>query len=68
MTKEAAREWTEHVYETVKPVLLAKGSWYQRGNIPGSDGKILTYYGGLGTWREWASQVADSGYKGMEFQ
>ncbi|QYB00374.1 NAD(P)/FAD-dependent oxidoreductase (plasmid) [Rhodococcus sp. USK10] len=68
VTEEAAREWTEHVYETVKPVLLAKGSWYQRGNIPGSDGKILTYYGGLGKWREWAAQVADSGYKGMELQ
>ncbi|MGM5068773.1 flavin-containing monooxygenase [Rhodococcus qingshengii] len=67
-TKEAADKWTEHVYDTVKPVLLAKSSWYQRGNIPGSDGKILTYYGGLGTWREWAREVADSGYKGMELK
>ncbi|MGI5219254.1 flavin-containing monooxygenase [Nocardia sp. CA-290969] len=67
-TDEAAAEWTDHVYETAKPVLLAKGSWYQRGNIPGSDGRILTYYGGLDKWREWAARVAAAGYKGMELE
>lgn len=67
VSEQAAQDWTEHVYESAKPVLLASGSWYQRGNIPGSDGKVLVYYGGLPNWVEKATEIADSGYKGIEF-
>jgi len=59
----AEAEWTAHVSELAQQTLLVKvDSWYMGSNVPGKPRRFLSYLGGVGTYGEVISGVADSGY------
>ena len=68
-TEAAVDEWTEHVYETSKDMLMAKvDSWFNgiNINIKGRDKRqFLLYAAGAPTYRKKCDEVADNGYAGM---
>ena len=68
-TLEAEDEWTEHVYESVEGLLMAKvDSWFNGINI-NLEGRqtrnFLLYMGGGPAYRERCDNVAADGYRGM---
>jgi cation diffusion facilitator CzcD-associated flavoprotein CzcO len=65
-TTEAQDAWVAHVQDLISGTLLAKyTSWYLGSNVPGKTRTILTYAGGVGTYRARAAEVRDSGYEGF---
>lgn len=65
-TTEAQDAWVAHVQELIAGTLLAKySSWYLGSNVPGKTRTILTYAGGVGTYRARADEVRDAGYEGF---
>jgi acetone monooxygenase len=64
--KETEDAWVTHHDETASANLISKSnSWYLGSNVPGKPRRVLSYTGGVGTYRSKCKDVADSGYEGF---
>ena len=68
-TKALEDEWVEHHDEVANATLLTKtDSWYMGSNVEGKPRRLLSYAGGVGTYREKCEDVANKGYRGFDFR
>jgi hypothetical protein len=68
-TKAAEDAWVVHHDETANAMLISKtDSWYSGSNVPGKPRRVLSYTGGVGTYRQKCNDVAADGYAGFEMQ
>ncbi|WP_075836106.1 MULTISPECIES: flavin-containing monooxygenase [unclassified Rhodococcus (in: high G+C Gram-positive bacteria)] len=59
-------EWVAHHDETANATLISKtDSWYNGANVPGKPRRVLSYTGGVGTYRDKTLAAAAAGYKGF---
>jgi cyclohexanone monooxygenase/acetone monooxygenase len=66
-TAEAEDAWVAHHEETAGATLFANTtSWYLGSNVPGKPRRVLSYTGGVGTYKQKCDEVAASGYPGFE--
>ena len=66
-TREAEDAWVAHHDETSGATLIANtDSWYLGSNVPGKPRRVLSYCGGVGTYRQRCDEVAASGYPGFD--
>ncbi|MBK4215879.1 NAD(P)/FAD-dependent oxidoreductase [Paracoccus caeni] len=62
-TQEGEDAWVRHHDETADATLIAKtNSWYTGSNVPGKPRRVLSYTGGVGTYRQKCDEMAASGY------
>ena len=65
-TREAEDQWVQHHEETAAPMLVVKtNSWYMGSNVKGKPRRLLSYIGGVGTYRQKCDAVAANGYAGF---
>ncbi|MBV7396429.1 flavin-containing monooxygenase [Mameliella sediminis] len=65
-TAEGEDAWVAHHDETANATLIAKtNSWYTGSNVPGKPRRVLSYTGGVGTYRAKCQEIADNGYEGF---
>ncbi len=65
-TAEGEEAWIAHHEETAGATLIAKTtSWYVGSNVPGKPRRVLSYTGGVGTYRKKCEEVAQKGYEGF---
>ena len=65
-TKEAEDGWVEHHEQTAAPTLVVKtNSWYMGSNVAGKPRRLLSYIGGVGTYRQKCGEVAARNYDGF---
>ncbi|MCB1332805.1 MAG: NAD(P)/FAD-dependent oxidoreductase [Roseivivax sp.] len=65
-TAEFEDAWVAHHDETANATLIAKtDSWYTGSNVAGKPRRVLSYTGGVGTYRAKCQQIADEGYAGF---
>ena len=58
-----------HHDETASANLISKTqSWYVGSNVEGKPRRVLSYTGGVGTYRQKCAEVAASGYAGFAMQ
>ncbi|MHA6792295.1 flavin-containing monooxygenase [Pseudonocardia bannensis] len=68
-TKDGEDAWVAHHDETAAANLISKTtSWYVGSNVPGKPRRVLSYTGGVGTYREKCSEAAAAGYEGFEIR
>ena len=68
-TAEMEDRWVAHHDETASANLISKtNSWYLGSNVPGKPRRVLSYTGGVGTYRRKCDEVAASGYQGFAMQ
>jgi len=68
-TRDAEDQWVAHHDETANATLIAKtNSWYLGSNVEGKPRRVLSYCGGVGTYRQKCDEVAASGYQGFAMQ
>ncbi|MDL9936605.1 NAD(P)/FAD-dependent oxidoreductase [Gordonia sp. ABSL1-1] len=69
-TAEGEEAWVRHHDETANATLVSKtNSWYNGANVPGKPrGRVLSYIGGVGLYREKATEAAAAGYTGFGFE
>jgi acetone monooxygenase len=66
---DAEAAWVAHHDETANATLISKtDSWYLGSNVPGKPRRVLSYTGGVGTYRQKCAEVAEKGYEGFEMQ
>ena len=59
----------QHHDETANANLISRtNSWYVGSNVPGKPRRVLSYTGGVGTYRQKCDEVAAGGYAGVEMQ
>jgi cation diffusion facilitator CzcD-associated flavoprotein CzcO len=62
-TAEGEENWVRHHDETANATLIAKtNSWYTGANVPGKPRRVLSYTGGVGTYRAKCEEMARAGY------
>lgn len=62
-TEDGEGEWVRHHDETANATLIAKtDSWYTGSNVPGKPRRVLSYTGGVGTYRQKCDEIAAGGY------
>jgi cyclohexanone monooxygenase/acetone monooxygenase len=65
-TREAEDQWVEHHEQTAAPTLFVKtNSWFTGSNVKGKPRRLLSYVGGVGTYRQKCDAVGASGYVGF---
>ncbi|ETX28976.1 flavin-containing monooxygenase [Roseivivax isoporae] len=65
-TAEAEEAWVRHHDATANATLISKtDSWYLGSNVPGKPRRVLSYTGGVGTYRAKCAEVAANGYDGF---
>ena len=65
-TAAAEDAWVAHHDETANATLFSKtDSWYNGANVEGKPRRILSYTGGVGTYRAKCQEIADNGYDGF---
>jgi cation diffusion facilitator CzcD-associated flavoprotein CzcO len=65
-TREAEDQWINHHEETAAATLVTKtNSWYMGSNVEGKPRRLLSYIGGVGTYRQKCDEVAASNYAGF---
>ena len=68
-TRDTEDQWVAHHDETANATLIAKtNSWYLGSNVEGKPRRVLSYCGGVGTYRQKCDEVAASGYQGFATQ
>jgi len=68
-TREGEEAWIAHHEETAGATLIANTtSWYLGSNVPGKPRRVLSYTGGVGTYRQKCDEVAASGYPGFRIE
>ena len=56
-----------HHDELANATLVTKtDSWYMGSNVDGKPRRLLSYIGGVGTYRQKCEDVASQGYAGFE--
>ncbi len=66
-TREAEEQWVKHHDDLANATLVTKtDSWYMGSNIEGKPRRMLSYIGGVGTYRQKCSEVESQGYPGFE--
>lgn len=66
-TAKGEDAWVAHHNETANATLIAKtSSWYTGSNVPGKPRRVLSYTGGVGTYRQKCQEIAAQGYPGFE--
>ena len=62
-TTEGEDAWVAHHEETANATLVTKThSWYLGSNVPGKPRRLLSYIGGVGTYRQKCTEEAAAGY------
>ena len=66
-TKDGEDAWVAHHDETAAQTLLSTtSSWWSGANVPGKpSGRVLSYTGGVGVYRQKCDEVAEAGYPGF---
>ena len=65
-TAETEEAWVRHHDETAGATLISKSpSWYLGANVPGKPRRVLSYCGGVGTYKQKCDEVASRGYEGF---
>ncbi len=65
-TADTEERWVRHHDETAGATLISKTtSWYLGSNVPGKPRRVLSYCGGVGTYKQKCDEVADRGYEGF---
>jgi acetone monooxygenase len=68
-TQEVEDAWVAHHDETAGANLISRtSSWYVGANVPGKPRRVLSYTGGVGTYREKCEATAAAGYEGFEIR
>lgn len=68
-TAEGEDAWVAHHDETANATLIAKtNSWYTGSNVEGKPRRVLSYTGGVGTYRDKCDQMAKDGYPSFEMR
>lgn len=68
-SRDIEDQWVAHHDETANATLIAKtNSWYLGSNVEGKPRRVLSYCGGVGTYRQKCDEVAASGYRGFAIQ
>ena len=68
-TKETQDAWVAHHDEVADTTLVTKThSWYMGSNVEGKPRRLLSYIGGVGTYRKKCDDVASSAYPGFAKQ
>ncbi|MFZ1427884.1 MAG: NAD(P)/FAD-dependent oxidoreductase [Geminicoccaceae bacterium] len=68
-TAETEQAWVDHHETTAGATLIARtNSWYLGSNVPGKPRRVLSYTGGVGTYRRKCTEVAEAGYPGFAMQ
>ncbi|WP_407115727.1 flavin-containing monooxygenase [Bradyrhizobium sp. LMG 9283] len=68
-TREAQDAWVAHHDEIASATLVTKThSWYMGSNVEGKPRRLLSYIGGVGTYRKKCDEVAAAGYQGFAKQ
>ncbi|OAF11372.1 flavin-containing monooxygenase [Bradyrhizobium neotropicale] len=68
-TKETQDAWVAHHDEIANTTLVTKtNSWYMGSNVEGKPRRLLSYIGGVGTYRQKCDEVASSAYPGFAKQ
>ncbi|NMI00904.1 flavin-containing monooxygenase [Pseudonocardia acidicola] len=68
-TKDGEDAWVAHHDEAAAANLISRTtSWYLGSNVPGKPRRVLSYTGGVGTYREKCSEAAAAGYEGFEIR
>ena len=66
---EAEESWVLHHDEVAAANLISRtNSWYLGSNVPGKPRRVLSYTGGVGTYRQKCDEVAAGGYPGFEMR
>jgi hypothetical protein len=62
----AQNAWVAHHAEIANATLVTKtDSWYMGSNVKGKPRRMLSYAGGVGTYRKLCDEVAAKGYQGF---
>ncbi|MBC8091476.1 MAG: NAD(P)/FAD-dependent oxidoreductase [Pseudonocardia sp.] len=62
-TKEGEEAWVAHHEELANATLVPKSdSWYMGSNVAGKPRRLLSYVGGVGTYRQKCDEEAAAGY------
>ncbi|MFE1599371.1 flavin-containing monooxygenase [Methylobacterium sp. ID0610] len=65
-TRDGQDEWVAHHDALANATLVAKtDSWYMGSNVAGKPRRLLSYIGGVGTYRQKCEEVAARGYPGF---
>jgi cation diffusion facilitator CzcD-associated flavoprotein CzcO len=65
-TAEFEDAWVKHHDELANATLVTKtDSWYMGSNVEGKPRRLLSYIGGVGTYRQKCDEVAAQGYAGF---
>src|SRR5699024_3465722 len=65
-TPELEEHWVQHHDDIANATLIAGTvSWYTGANIDGKPGRVLSYVGGVGQYREECNKLAASDYAGL---
>jgi acetone monooxygenase (methyl acetate-forming) len=65
-TAEAEDAWVKHHDEIANATLLTKtNSWYMGSNVPGKPRRLLSYAGGVNTYKKACDDVKAGGYQGF---
>jgi acetone monooxygenase len=68
-TKEGEDAWVAHHEELVSATLVPQtDSWYMGSNVPGKPRRLLSYIGGVGTYRQKCEEVEAAGYPGFRIE
>ena len=68
-SQEAQDDWVKCHDEATSTSLLSRTkSWYTGSNVPGKPSRVISYTGGVGTYRKLCDEVAANGYKGFLMQ
>jgi len=66
-TKDTEDGWVAHHDEIANATLIAKSnSWYLGSNVEGKPRRVLSYCGGVGTYRQKCDEVAANDYQGFD--
>jgi cyclohexanone monooxygenase/acetone monooxygenase len=62
-TEEGEYAWVAHHEEIASATLVPRThSWYMGSNVPGKPRRLLSYIGGVGTYRQKCEEEAVAGY------
>ncbi|MBY5935117.1 NAD(P)/FAD-dependent oxidoreductase [Tateyamaria omphalii] len=66
-TVKGEDDWVAHHDEIANASLVAKtSSWYTGSNVPGKPRRVLSYFGGVGAYRQTCKDIAEQGYPGFK--
>ncbi|MGN7868386.1 flavin-containing monooxygenase [Paracoccus sp. 22332] len=66
-TPQGEEDWVRHHDEVANQNLISRtNSWYVGANVPGKPRRVLSYTGGVGTYRRKCDEAANDGYRGFQ--